>query len=460
MVFLLVTVNHIILYYFILSSIAYTVLLASSFSAIVNFFKRTRYASNPTVLNSDIMPPLTIIMPIYNEEENIINSIESVLGSTYQNFYIILVNDASTDNTVKLLIDRFQLYEESIFIEQHIPATPIKATYISKTYTNILLIDKIRNGGGCGSDSINVGLNACFTPFFMTFDADSIMDPRALTEFMYEIMTQPNTIAVGGGVYILNGCKYRHGVIVDPRLPRKLVPSLQALEYFRSHVFSRTGWNLFGGCVAYSGTATLFDRRAVMGAGGFDATNFAYDVEMIMRLTAYVRKHKIPHKMRFNPAVTIWTDVPTDLKQFAKQRDKWRRGMLRSTSRYWYMFLNPKYGIQGLIGYPAYVLLELWAPIIEFTAYFSVITSYVLGILNLHDVLIFILLAWGFVSYITIANMFINLITFNRYNRASDIFRMFILAFIETFGFRQFSVLVSMFGTFHYFFNRLRGKPV
>lgn len=451
-------INHFILYYFICSMVIYTALLFGSFFPIINYFKRAKYSKASILLSSKVLPPVTIIMPTFNEEENILNALESVLNSTYRNLYIILVNDASTDSTLKIISDRYQLFEVPVIIDKKLPTSEVKTVYVSRSNPNLMIIDKMKNAGS--GDSINIGLNACFTPYFATFDADSIIDPNAITEFVYDIMTYPQTIAVGGGVYILNACKYKEGVITDPRLPYKLVPSLQALEYFRSHVFSRTGWNLFGGTMAYSGTATLLDRQAVLTVGGYDTENFAYDVEIIMRLTAHMRENKIPHKIRFNPAIVIWTDVPINLKQFAIQRDKWRRGMLRSSLRYWYMLFNPKYGIQGLIGYPGYLFLEILAPIIEFIAYFSVGLAYYYGILNGRVTILYILLAWGFVSYLTIANMAINLITFNRYKRLSDIFRIFILAVIETFGFRQFNVAVSTYGTVHYFFNRLRGKPV
>ncbi|MFN7096279.1 MAG: glycosyltransferase family 2 protein [Gammaproteobacteria bacterium] len=387
---MLTKVDNFILYYFIGTVVFYTLLLLGAYFSIVNFFKRDKFADLPDLLDSKALPPVTIILPIYNEQENIINALESALNSTYTNLFVIGVNDGSTDNTLNLLKEHYNLYEVPAIIEQQIPTPDIKSVYVSKTNANLMIVDKLSNTGA--GDALNIGINACFTPYFFTADADSLIGPSEVTELVYEAMTNESAIVVSGGVYILNGCKYNNGIMLEPLLSHKLVPALQTLEYIRSHLFSRTGWNIFGGTMSYSGTATLFDKKAVVTVGGFDTHNFAQDAEIIMKLHAYMRKNKIQYQIIFNPAATVWTDVPDSFSSFARQRDHWRRSLLRSVLRYWYMFIN--------------------------------------------------------------------LVTFNRYKRISDIFRIFILAVIETFGFRQYTVLISLFGTFHYFFNRLRGKPI
>ena len=134
--------------------------------------------------------------------------------------------------------------------------------------------------------------------------------------------------------------------------------------------------------------------------------------------------------------------------------------MMRSVLKYWYMFLNPKYRIQGLLGFPYYVISEIVAPFVEFIAYITVPLAYFLGILNVEGAIFFILVSWGFISYLTIANMFINAITFNRYKHVNDILWGFVLAILEMFGFRQYTTLVRVFSSIHYFINRLRRKPL
>ena len=212
--------------------------------------------------------------------------------------------------------------------------------------------------------------------------------------------------------------------------------------------------------MSYSGTASLYRLDDVLEVKGYDVDNYAQDTEMVMRLHHHLHSLKKPYQIRFNPAAAVWTDVPSTLRGLSKQRDRWQRGIIKSVLKYSSMFLNPFYKIQGLFSYPVYVLLEVVAPIVECTAYVSVGLAYYYGILNGTTAILYMLLAWGFTSYLTIANMFMNLVTFNRYKNINDIFWMFSLAFIEMFGYRQYLTVVKLWGTFHYFINRLRGKAI
>ena len=49
------------------------------------------------------MVMFSIIVPCHNEEKNIVSCINSVLSQDYKDFEVIVVNDASTDNSRKLL---------------------------------------------------------------------------------------------------------------------------------------------------------------------------------------------------------------------------------------------------------------------------------------------------------------------------------------------------------------------
>ena len=53
-------------------------------------------------MNIDKTPKILVIMPIYNREEFLVNAIESVLNQTYNNIHLVMVDDASTDNSVDI----------------------------------------------------------------------------------------------------------------------------------------------------------------------------------------------------------------------------------------------------------------------------------------------------------------------------------------------------------------------
>lgn len=453
---LVYTINFAILLYFLFMAGVYTVFLIAAYPDIRNYFMRFKYSNIYQFLRSKKLPPVSIIMPIFNEREVAVEAIKSALNSDYQKFEVIAVNDESTDDTLSILIRAFNLVPAPTIVHHNIKTKAVKTVYISHNYPNLIVIDKEHGGAG---DSMNVGINAATSPYFMTFDSDSLMDPNTISELMFSIMTVPHTIAVGGAVYVLNECAYRDGKMLEAAMPYKLVPALQTNEYLRSHLFNRTAWNKFGGTVSYSGTATIFEKEAVVAIGGFDIDNYAQDAEIIMRLHKYMRSHKYPYRIFFNPAATTWTDVPHNLREYTNQRNHWQRGLLRSAFRNITLFFNPKYRLSGLVGYPIYLISEIFSPFIEFLAYLMVIVGFAMGIITWQITLLFIILAWGFITYLTIANVLLNYGTFNRYHRKGDLYWMILLTFIEMFGFHQYHVLVRVWASIQYFINRILGRP-
>ena len=69
---------------------------------IVQFILYKKYKSCP--INKDFCPKLSVVIPVFNEEDNIINTIKSVLNTKYDNtIEIIIINDGSTDNTEEVI---------------------------------------------------------------------------------------------------------------------------------------------------------------------------------------------------------------------------------------------------------------------------------------------------------------------------------------------------------------------
>ncbi|HAT8212028.1 TPA: glycosyltransferase, partial [Legionella pneumophila] len=410
-----------------------------------------------SIINKKHLPPVTVLIPAYKAEQTLANAVWSALKSEYPNLYVIVILDGDPDGkTFNAITEIFKFEKLELINEEPIKTAKVNQGYISKTHSHLMLIDKEHFGVG---DALNVGLNLCFTPYVMTLDADSVIEPDAISEMIHYMLSNEHTIAVGGGVYLLNDCKVHQGKIVEANLPKRWISALQINEYMRSHLFNRTAWNRFGGTMSYSGTATLFQRQALLNVNGFDTTNFSQDAEVIIKLHEYYRRKKIDYWIGFTPKAAVWTMTPNNIKSYTIQQNHWRRGLLRSTLHYWYMFLNPLYKIQGLISYPFYMLLEILAPYVEFTAYVCVFIAYYIGILNGYSALLYIILAWGFSSYLSLASAFINLITFNKYRKFNDVLKIFGLSIIDMAGFRQYLITVKVWASFHYIINRISGKP-
>jgi cellulose synthase/poly-beta-1,6-N-acetylglucosamine synthase-like glycosyltransferase len=216
---------------------------------------------------------------------------------------------------------------------------------------------------------------------------------------------------------------------------------------------------MFGGALCYSGAFTMFNTHIVIEAGGHDVGNFAHDAEITLKVHQYMRDHNRPYRVSYDPSAIAWTEVPGTFKSFWIQRGKWQRGLLRSFFLHKKFFLFYRYGQVGYISYPFYIAFEVFAPVVEFTAYMTAVLGFFYGIES-HAVLIFIAVAWAYFAFLRMSTVLLSLLTFNVYRHKLDVLRIFLFVFLNPFGFRQFMVLSYVRGTVQYFWNRLRGRKL
>jgi cellulose synthase/poly-beta-1,6-N-acetylglucosamine synthase-like glycosyltransferase len=367
--------------------------------------------------------------------------IYSVLNSQYKNIKLILVNDGSTDNTMSVMKKELELYEIPLIIKQTIKTEKVRHYYQSKRFENITVIDKDHSPYNCGADCMNAGLNACKTPIILTVDADTILEPEAVTRLLFTLLSTPHCVMVSGSIYVLNDNIVDHGKMLTTQLPKHFITSVQAVEYLRSFLYGRAGLNAIGGAMCYPSAFTLFETHALREVNGYDKVNFSYDSEITLKMHHYMSKNKYPHNLNHSPNAFSWTDVPSTFKSYWKQRNCWQRGMLRSLQLHIAMLFNPRYAIVGLISFPAYLIFEVFGSVVEFTSLVLVVVFYSLGIVNFTFFLWFIILALGFIAFISIAMVFLNQISFNKYNKPTDILKVLMLVTAEMCGFRQFRAL-------------------
>lgn len=451
-------INWTILWYLILLSFGYIILLIVSIPDILFHFKESELSKALSLTDSKLLPPVTVIISSYNEADSILETLYSLFKSNYPNLFIILIDDGSTDNTLSKLIETFKLHKVGPIIPPLIKTKgKVKNCYLSEFQINMLVVAKENSGK---SDSINIGVNLCRTPLFITYDADGLIEPDAIYNIVFSMLTKPYTIAIGGAVYILNGCSHKNGEIIEAKLSHNPLYALQAIEYLRSFLFSRSGWNFLGGALCYAGAFTLFDHKEVLRIKGFDRDNVAQDFEIITHLHANRREHNADYNISYTPAAAVWTDVPGNLKDFWIQRTNWQIGTLKSLFKYKKMLFNPKYGVIGLYTYPFFLFGETLGPVVEFIAYLSVLLTWYAGILDLQWAILFFIVCWGLVTLITMVTAFISFITFNKYLRLRDMFWMLFWVSIESFGFRQFHVICKVVATMRYFFTKKSSKNI
>ena len=426
-----------ILAYFLVLNSFYALLLIL---AVPEIWEQGRLAEDEDfqrLMQSDALPPITILVPAYNESATIEASVTAILTLEYRNFEVIVVNDGSKDDTMGRLRHAFDLYEIPRTYPDTIPSAPVRAVYRSRARTRLMVIDK-ENGGK--ADSLNAAINASRFPLVIAVDADTLIEPDALLRLTRPFLLGRKIAAVGGTVRVANSCTVKDGRVADARVPRRFLPGIQVVEYLRAFLFGRLGWNRLGGSLVISGAFGLFRKEYLLAIGGYRLESIVEDMDLVIRLHRYLRRQKIAYEISFIPDPVAWTEVPESGRILGRQRERWHRGLIAAVWEYRGMLFNPRYGRVGLVAVPFFALGEMLAPLIEVLGYVVTIVGLAYGVINVSFALLFLLVAWGYGMLLSLWAVALEEASFRRYRRVGDLARLLLFATLEAFGYRQRTV--------------------
>ena len=323
---------------------------------------------------SPLTPAVSIIAPAYNEEVTIIDSVNSIMQIDYPDYEIIIVNDASTDRTMELLIDEYKLVEVPYDIAMRVQSKPIKRVLKStdERYSKLIVVDKVH--GGRKADGSNAGINVCSNKYFVCTDVDCIIEPMALYRMMWFVINSSKPmIGVGATMLMSNACIVENGKVVEAHVPNVPIPMFQQLEYLRSFLISKLGWSRINALPNISGGFGLFDTDVAVKSGGYDPMSMAEDVDMLLRMVTYMKNSGQDFNLALVPKVCCWTEGPGNLKQLVRQRTRWARGLFEIVSNHRKLFFNPHYGPIGALTLPYLFIFEFIAPLFELSGYLFMI---------------------------------------------------------------------------------------
>ena len=446
--------NDFVLIYFLALNGIYLFLFFISLYEVVQFVKRTFFSDYQQILQSDMTWPISLLVPAHNEEKTIVETVRSLQSVDYGEFEIVVINDDSTDNTLKALTEAFDLRRLDKVYKRSIPTRPIRGVYGSLTQPGLLVIDKERGGK---ADSLNAGINLARYPLFCSIDADSIIEDNALLRVVKPFMEHPTEmVAVGGIVRIVNGCEVHEGRVATIRLPNRALPIFQVVEYLRAFLTGRVGWSVMRSLLIISGAFGLYKKSEVIEVGGYDPSTDTEDLELVVRLHEHCRRKKMKYRIVFVPDPVCWTEVPTQLKTLRRQRNRWHRGLLQSIWDHKRMMLNPRYGTVGMLTLPYFILFEMLGPFIEILGYVTVPLAWWLGILDTRFMLLFFILSVLFGVFLSVASVLLEEISFRRYPGWMDLTKLIVYGVLENFGYRQLLSLYKV-KAFWDFVRRRRG---
>jgi cellulose synthase/poly-beta-1,6-N-acetylglucosamine synthase-like glycosyltransferase len=431
-------VGYGILVYFIAMQAYMIYLGALSATTLRRIHQLNRFGRVTEMLSSKTSPPISIIIPAYNEQAGIVDSIRSMSIVRYPRIEIVVINDGSTDHTLEALIEGFELERVRIPYRPDIETAPIHGIYRGRGTVDITVIDK-ENGGK--EDALNAGINAARFPYVLCTDADVILDANCLVSAMQRVVEdRERTVAVGGNIRPLNGSRVELGHLIEASVPKKMIPRMQVLEYVRTFLATRPAWSRMNAVPLVSGAFGIWKRSAVLAVGGFTPGHMGEDMDLTMRMHRYHIDNDIPYRIVYEPSAVIWTEVPATARVMSRQRIRWERGLMRSVKDFMPMTLNPNYGTIGMVTWAGMFLFEFVAPIIELAGYFLIPLALYLGVLDTTSLLLLVLIALG----MGLMNSLVALLldeSYGYFNTPKDTSRLVMMALVENFGFRQLTVL-------------------
>lgn len=425
--------------YFLVLDVAYVVLALIGWHAVEDYVRRRPARNYGTVATSPLSPQITVLIPAHDEEATITGSIRALLRSHYSSLEVMVIDDGSTDGTIAALEREFDLVEVSRVPRAALVTKPVRQTYVSASEPRLTVLAK-ENGGK--ADALNAGLRYASTPLVCAIDADTMLDTQALARLVWEFESQPDTIAAGGIVRVLNGSAIRDGRIEEVRTPKSLVVNIQILEYLRAFLGGRIAWSRLGMLMIISGAFGLFRREAVLEAGGYDTGSIGEDAELVLRLHRTFRDRGEPKRIIFFPDPICWTEVPESLSVLARQRDRWQRGMIEMLLAHRAMMLRPRYGPVGMFAMPFFAAFEAFGPLIELTSYLVVAVGLATGVLPVFWFVVFLGLSVAFGFALSCLTLLMEERAYSRYPSWHCLRRLLVAAALENFGYRQLMAFV------------------
>ncbi|MEJ2193416.1 MAG: glycosyltransferase [Ignavibacteriaceae bacterium] len=443
--------NYFILYYFLTIATGYLVLNILSFKNISKYRRKTKYVELKEIFRLNKFKPITLVVPAYNEQNGIVDSVRSLLQLEYPDHQLIVVNDGSTDNTLKELINNFQIKQVAYSPYYEIKSNPISSVWLSSVHSNLVVIDK-ENGGK--ADSINAAINVSNNPLIVVIDADSILERDCLLKIARPFTENENIIAVGGTVRIANGCKVNQGYVEEVGLSKSWFARFQTVEYLRAFLFGRNGFDVLNGILIISGAFSCFKRDALIAIGGYLGGSIGEDMEIVVRLHKVLRKKNKKTRVTFIPDPVCWTEAPETYKTLESQRMRWQKGTIDAIWLHKSLFFNFKYGMMGVLVFPYYLLFEVFGPFIEITGYVVFILSLLLEIVPLNFAIVFFAFAFLYGVVLSTLAVCLEELSFKKYSNPKHMIQLMIAALIENFGFRQLTAWWRFKGFVEYFVGK------
>jgi len=264
-------------------------------------------------------PRVAVLVPAYNEEKVIKRTVRAALASTYRNLRVIVIDDGSTDATLRVLRESFEDEEAS---------------------GRLTVLTKPNSGK---ADALNYGLQQLRgEEIFVGIDADTVIAKGAISHLVPHFL-DPNVGAVAGNAKVGNRVN--------------LWTRWQALEYITSQNFERRALNTMGAVSVVPGAIGAWRISAVLEAGAFHTDTVAEDADLTMALL------RRGYRVVYEDQALAFTEAPVNARGLMRQRFRWSFGILQSVWKHRAVFARK--GVLGWVALPNIVIFQILLPLVS-----------------------------------------------------------------------------------------------
>jgi cellulose synthase/poly-beta-1,6-N-acetylglucosamine synthase-like glycosyltransferase/spore germination protein YaaH/peptidoglycan/xylan/chitin deacetylase (PgdA/CDA1 family) len=265
----------------------------------------------------EYQPRVTILIPAYNEESVIVETVEAALASGYPRLEVLVVDDGSADRTANLVRENFGRDRRVRLLQQPNRGKPA---------------------------ALNHGLSEATGQVIVSIDADTIVDPEAVPRLVRHF-ADPKVGAVAGNVKVANRNKW--------------ITRWQALEYITSQNLEKRAFDLLNCIPVVPGAAGAWRADVLRESGGFSGDTVAEDTD----LTLTIRRNG--WKILYDEDAIGRTEVPETVDTLIRQRFRWTYGTLQAVWKHRDTAGNPKYGTLGWVAIPNIFLFQIILPLVS-----------------------------------------------------------------------------------------------
>ena len=266
---------------------------------------------------SDYVPFVSILVPAYNEELVIANTIDSLLNSDYPSYEIIVIDDGSQDNTSKVVTERFGGDER-------------------------VRLFTVANAGK--AEALNSGLRHARGELVIALDADTLFAPHTIAALAHRFYDQ-TLGAIAGNAKVGNRVN--------------VVTRWQALEYITSQNMDRRAFASLNCITVVPGAVGAWRKDLLVDVGGFPSDTLAEDQDLTLRI------RRLGYRIGYEETAIAWTEAPHNLRSLAKQRFRWAYGTLQCMWKHRDALFRPRFGALGFVAMPNVWIFQILFPLIS-----------------------------------------------------------------------------------------------